>query len=164
MTKTVKALLIASSLAVGGAFAQNAPANPQQAPGNQNPQQRQLQQRGAGAGNLYMAAAQFLGVTPPELGLLSNGTKTLAQIAADLGKTSAALEAALVTARNTGIDQQVQAQRITAAQATTLKASSAAVVKALVAQPVQMRFGPGGDRDGRGGPGGEGGRGQGRHR
>ena len=157
MNKAIKTLLIVSSLAVGGAFAQNAPANPQQAPGN--PQQRPMRMEQHGGGNLYFAAAQFLGVTPPELGLLSNGTKTLAQIATDLGKTSAALEAALVTARNADIDQQVQAQRITAAQATTLKASSAAVVKAIVAQPVKFemgRGGPGGDRDGdRGGrPGG----------
>ena len=162
MNKAIKTLLVVSSLAVGGAFAQNTPATPQQAPGNQ--QQRSMRMEQRGGGNLYFAAAQFLGVTPPELGLLGNGTKTLAQIATDLGKTSAALEAALVTARNTGIDQQVQAQRITAAQATTLKASSAAVVKALVAQPVQMRFGPGGDRDGKGGPGGRNNRGAGGNR
>jgi len=149
MNKTLKTLLVVSSLALAGAFAQQTP--PPQAPA-QNPQQRPLRlERGLGMGNLYFSAAQFLGVTPPELGLLSGGTKTLGQIATDLGRTPAALEAALVTARNQGIDQAVQAQRLTAQQATTLKASSAAVARALVAQPVQMRFGSGG-RDGMGGP------------
>lgn len=155
MNKTLKTLLVVSSLAVAGAFAQQTPAP--QAPA-QTPQQRpmRMEQRGLGVGNLYFSAAQFLGVTPAELSVLSGGTKTLAQIATDLGKTPAALEAALVTARNQGIDQAVQAQRLTAQEATTLKASSAAVVKALVAQPAQMRFGPGFDRDGRGGPRGRG--------
>lgn len=153
MNKNLKTLLVVSSLALAGAFAQQTPAP--QAPA-QAPQQRPMRmERGLGVGNLYFAAAQFLGVTPPELGLLSSGTKTLGQIATDLGKTPAALEAALITARNQGIDQAVQAQRLTAQEATTLKASSAAVVKALVAQPVQMRFGPG-SRDGWGGPRGRG--------
>ncbi|WP_299433510.1 hypothetical protein [uncultured Meiothermus sp.] len=150
MTKTLKTLLVVSSLAMAGAFAQQTPANPQQAPGQT--QQRQMRMdRGLGVGNLYFAAAQFLAVTPAELAVLSSGTRTLAQVATDLGKTPAALEAALVTARNQAIDQAVQAQRLTAEQASTFKASSAAVARALVAQPVQMRFGHGG-RDGRGGP------------
>ncbi|MCX7782156.1 MAG: hypothetical protein N2318_00755, partial [Meiothermus sp.] len=104
---------------------------------------------------LYYSAAQFLGVTPAELALLSGGTKTLAQVATDLGKTPAALEAALVTARNQAIDQAVQAQRLTAQEATTLKASSQAVAKAFVAQPVQLRFGLG-ERGGWDGPRGRG--------
>jgi hypothetical protein len=36
MNKAVKTLLIVSRLAIGGAFAQNAPANPQQAPAISN--------------------------------------------------------------------------------------------------------------------------------
>lgn len=153
MNKNLKTLLVVSSLALAGAFAQQTPAP--QAPA-QTPQQRPMRmERGLGVGNLYFAAAQFLGVTPPELGLLSSGTKTLGQIATDLGKTPAALEAALITARNQAIDQAVQAGRLTAQQATNLKASSQAVAKALVAQPVQMRFGPG-SRDGWGGPRGRG--------
>lgn len=140
MNKTLKTLLVVSSLAVAGAFAQQTPAP--QAP-TQTPQQRpmRMEQRGLGLGNLYFSAAEFLGVTPAELVVLSGGTKTLAQVATDLGKTPAALEAALVTARNQAIDQALQAGRITAQQANTLKASSQAVAKAFVAQPVQLRLG-----------------------
>ncbi|MCX7600845.1 MAG: hypothetical protein N2Z75_02765 [Meiothermus sp.] len=151
MNKTVKTLLVVSSLALAGALAQQTPA-PQQAPAQ--PMQRMMF-RGLGVGNLYYSAAQFLGVTPAELALLSGGTKTLAQVATDLGKTPAALEAALVTARNQAIDQAVQAGRLTAQQATSLKASSQAVAKALVAQPVQLRLGRG-ERDGWDGPRGRG--------
>lgn len=140
MNKAVKAVLVISSLALAGALAQQTPA-PQPAPAQ--PMQRMMF-RGLGVGNLYFSAAQFLGVTPAELAVLSGGTKTLGQVATDLGKTPAALEAALVTARNQAIDQAVQAQRLTAQEATTLKASSQAVAKAFVAQPVQMRFGAGG--------------------
>jgi hypothetical protein len=145
MNKTLKTLLAVSSLALAGAFAQQTPA-PQPAPAQ--PMQRMMF-RGLGVGNLYLSAAQFLGVTPSELTVLSGGTKTLGQVATELGKTPAALEAALVTARNQAIDLAVQAGRLTAEQATTLKASSQAVAKAFVAQPVQLRMGPAG-RDGRG--------------
>lgn len=145
MNKTLKTLLVVSSLALAGAFAQQTPA-PQPAPAQ--PMQRMMF-RGPGVGNLYLSAAQFLGVTPSELTVLSGGTKTLGQVATELGKTPAALEAALVTARNQVIDLAVQAGRLTAQQATTLKASSQAVAKAFVAQPVQLRMGPAG-RDGRG--------------
>ncbi|WP_027882332.1 hypothetical protein [Meiothermus rufus] len=147
MNKTLKTLVVLSSLALVGAFAQQAPTP--QAPA-QTPQQRPMRmERGLGVGNLYFAAAQFLGVTPGELALLSGGSKTLAQLATELGKTPAALEAALVTARNQAIDQAVQAQRLTTEQANTLKASSAAVAKALVNQPVALRMAPVG-REGRG--------------
>ena len=154
MNKTLKTLLVVSSLAVAGAFAQQTPAP--QAPA-QTPQQRpmRMEQRGLGVGNLYFSAAQFLGVTPTELSVLSGGSKTLAQIATDLGKTPAALEAALVTARNQAIDQAVQAQRLTTEQANAFKASSQAVAKAFVAQPVQLRMGLGG-RGGWDGPRGRG--------
>jgi len=140
MNKTLKTLLVVSSLAVAGAFAQQTPA-PQP-----TPMQRMAAPKGL-IGNLYWSAAQFLGVTPAELAVLSGGTKTLAQVATDLGKTPAALEAALVTARNQAIDQAVQAGRLTAEQANTLKASSQAVAKAFVAQPVQLRMGLGGRGD-----------------
>ena len=90
---------------------------------------------------MVMAVVQFLGVTPPELILLSGGEKSLAQIAKDLGKDGAQLEATLLQARNLGIDQAVQAGRMTAEQAAGLKASSAAVVKVLVQQPLKFGFG-----------------------
>ncbi len=144
MSKTLKTVVVLSSLALAGALAQPAPA----------PQALQIQPRLMKAprglmGNLYLTAAQFLGVTPGELALLSGGSKTLAQLATELGKTPAALEQALVTARNQAIDQAVQAQRLTTEQANTLKASSAAVARALVNQPVVLRMAPVG-REGRG--------------
>ncbi len=151
MNKTLKTLLVVSSLALAGAFAQQTPAP--QAP--QMTQPRAMKAPRGLVGNLYLTAAQFLGVTPAELSVLSGGNKTLAQLATELGKTPAALEAALVTARNQAIDQAVQAQRLTAEQANTLKASSPAVARALAAQPVQLRLGPG-SRDGWGGPRGRG--------
>lgn len=143
MNKTLKTLLVVSSLAVASAFAQQTPASPQP------PRMMSMELRTVGVGSLYFVAAQFLGVTPAELALLSGGTRTLAQVAADLGQTPAALEAALVTARNQRIDLAVQARRLTAEQATSFKAASPAVAKALLAQPVQMRFL---SRDARGGP------------
>lgn len=145
MNKTLKTLLVVSSLAVAGAFAQQTPA-PQPTPMQPRAMQRMAAPKGL-IGNLYWSAAQFLGVTPAELAVLSGGTKTLAQVATDLGKTPAALEAALVTARNQAIDQAVQVGRLTAEQANTLKASSQAVAKAFVAQPVQLRMGLGGRGD-----------------
>lgn len=146
MNKTMKTLLVVSSLAVAGAFAQQTPA-PQPAPAQ--PMQRMMKAPRGLIGNLYFSAAQFLGVTPAELVVLSGGNKTLAQLATELGKTPAALEAALVTARNQAIDQAVQAGRLSAQEASNLKASSPAVAKAFLSQPVQMRMGMAG-RDGRG--------------
>lgn len=149
MNKSMQTLLLLSSLALAGAFAQQTPA-PQPAPAQ--PMQRMMKAPRGLMGNLYASAAQFLGVTPAELAVLSGGTKTLAQLATELGKTPAALEAALATARNQAIDQAVQAGRLTAQEAANLKASSQAVAKAFVAQPVQLPLGLAG-RDGRG-PGG----------
>ncbi|PZA05817.1 MULTISPECIES: hypothetical protein [unclassified Meiothermus] len=150
MNKAAKILLLTSSLALSGALAQPNPA-PQTPPAQ--PAQRSMKAPWGHLGNLYLAAAQFLGVTPGELALLSGGSKTLGQVASELGKTPAALEAALVTARNQAIDQAVQAGRLTAQEASNLKASSPAVAKALVAQPVQLRLGL---RDGWEGPRGRG--------
>lgn len=118
------------------------PNRPQQGPN------RMMDLRG---GNLMWTAAQFLGVTPHELALLSNGQKTLSEVARDLGADVARLEAALVQARNQGIDQAVQNQVLTAEQAATYKKATAAIVKAFLAQKIDAAsFGPGG----RGGPGG----------
>jgi hypothetical protein len=89
-------------------------------------------------GGLIFKAAQFLGVMPPELFVLSGGEKSLAQIAKDLGADGAKLEAALVEERNRQIDQAVTAKRLSEEQAKTYKASSAAVVKALVNQPLRF--------------------------
>ncbi|RIH81791.1 hypothetical protein Mlute_02695 [Meiothermus luteus] len=150
MKKTLRTALLVSTLALAGAFAQQTPAPQQPAPAQST---QRMVFRGYSVGSLYLAAAQFLGVTPAELAVLSGGTKTLGQLATELGKTPAGLEAALVTARNQAIDQAVQAGRLTAEQANSLKATSQAVARAFVNQPVQLRVGPLG-RDGRGPRGG----------
>jgi len=131
MVKATKTLLVLASLVLAGAFAQQAPAP-----------MRHIAPRGLII-NLYYSAAQFLGVTPAELVVLSGGNKTLAQLATELGKAPADLEAALATARNQAIDRAVQAGRLTAEQANALKASSPAVAKAFLNQPVQLRLGDG---------------------
>ncbi|HEU4742945.1 MAG TPA: hypothetical protein VFS50_15230 [Meiothermus sp.] len=158
--KFERAVLLAGMLALGLGLAQG-----QQGPGPQNPNApRQMQPRGPQRGlegNLMWTTANFLGVTPRELMLLADGQKTLADIVKQLGGDTAKLEAALVQARNAAIDQAVQNGTLTAQQATTYKASSAAVVKAFLAQKPNpneargfgMGGGPGGMGPGRGGPG-----------
>jgi len=152
--KATHVLLIVGTLALGGVMAQG--QNQTQGPGPQGPgQQRMMELRGPGF-NLFSEAANVLGVTPRELRLLMGTDKTLAQVAKDLNVDQAKLESALVAARNKAIDQAVQAQRITAEQATQLKANSQAVVKALVQQkaPQNDFDGPGGHGTGMGrGPG-----------
>ena len=132
MKQIARATMIATVLTLGLGLAQG----PGQRPGG--PPWQQGQHPGMA---MVMAVVQFLGVTPPELILLSGGEKSLAQIAKDLGKDGAQLEATLLQARNLGIDQAVQAGRMTAEQAAGLKASSAAVVKVLVQQPLKFGFG-----------------------
>lgn len=61
------------------------------------------------AGTLHDEAASLLGLTPEELVALHQQGKTLAQIAQELGMDPAKLEAELVEARNSAIDQAVQA-------------------------------------------------------
>ena len=129
MKQIARATMIAIVLTLGIGSAQG----PWQRPGG-SPWQQQ-QHPGA---VMVMAVVQFLGVTPPELILLSGGEKSLAQIAKDLGKDAVQLEAVLVQARNQGIDQAVQAGRMTAEQAAGLKGSSAAAVKVLVQQPLKF--------------------------
>jgi hypothetical protein len=92
-------------------------------------------------GGLIFKAAQFLGVMPRELLMLGGGEKSLAQIAKDLGADGAKLEAALVEERNKGIDAAVSRKMLTDEQAKTYKASSTAVVKALVNQPLRLGVG-----------------------
>ena len=140
MERLLRTLLMASSLAVAGAFAQQTPA-PQLAPAQ--PMQPMAKVPRGLIGKPYYSAAQFLGVTPAELVVLSRGNKTLAQLATELGKTPADLEAALVTARNQAIDRALQAGRLSVEQANALKASSPAVARAFMNQPVQLRVGNG---------------------
>jgi len=80
-----------------------------------------------------------LGITAADLKAARIAGKTLAQI--DPTKT-AALTAALVAFENSNIDAAVTAGKITAAQATTLKAGVAARVDAFVNQKAPL-MGPG---------------------
>lgn len=151
--KLAKILLLATALSVGLGMAQ--PGGGQQNPNSP----RQMQQPQGVRTNLMWETASFLGVTPPEMMMLADGQKTISDIAKQLGGDVAKLEAKLVQVRNQAIDQAVQNKALTAEQATTYKASTAAVVKAFLAlkpDPKNMRgFGPGGMGmgPGRGGPG-----------
>lgn len=157
-----KMLIGMTIVGMGLSMAQTQPSNqtqPQQ-PGGRPGQQQMKQDR---QDNPMFVTSQFLGLMPHELALLSNNTKTIAEVAKSLGKDTAKLEAALVDARNKAIDQAVTDKRITAEQATNSKAQSSTVAKAFLAQkldPTKMG-GPGGGRGGHGGPGGQGGRGPG---
>ncbi|WP_018467025.1 hypothetical protein [Calidithermus timidus] len=150
-----KLLIGAALLSLGLSLAQTPqqPAQPNRpAPGLS----RMMDMRG---GSLLRTAAQFLGVMPHELALLSNGQKTIADVARDLGADVTRLEAALTQARNQAIDQAVQNQVLTTEQAATYKKATPAVVKAFLAQKLDASSfgsGRGGFGDwGRGfGPGG----------
>lgn len=157
-----KMLIGLSVAALGLSMAQTQPNNQQPAfgQGQGGPGQQRMDRRGD---NPMFVASQFLGLMPHELALLSNNTKTIAEVAKAQGADVAKLEAALVDARNKGIDQAVTDKRLTADQAKTAKAQSSAVAKAFLAQkldPTKMG-GPGGGRGGHGGPGDQGGRGPG---
>lgn len=130
-----------------------APQTPKAAPQTQNRAQQPMAPMGFWAAQ---TVADFLGLTPPELGLLSQGTESLAALAKSLGKDAAKLEAALVEARNKSLDQAVADGVLTAEQATQLKASSAAFVKLWMTQDFDLPMG-------RGGRGGHGGMGDGPH-
>lgn len=62
------------------------------------------------------AAGTYLGLTPDELRTQLEGGKTLAQVAAEQGKTVDGLKAAIVAGAKTELDQAVAAGKLTAAQ------------------------------------------------
>ena len=145
--------MLATVLGVGLGMAQpNQPAQP----GQQNPNAPRQAHQGVRT-NLLRETASFLGVAPGELMTLADGQKTISDIAKQLGGDSAKLEARLVQVRNQAIDQAVQNKTLTAEQATTFKASTAAVVKfflALKPDPQSARgFGGRGMEPGHGNPG-----------
>jgi polyhydroxyalkanoate synthesis regulator phasin len=72
--------------------------------------------KGAGGGPFGEAAAAYLGLTPAELRAQIEGGKTLAQVAADQGKSVDGLEAAILAGAKTELDKAVAAGKITAAQ------------------------------------------------
>lgn len=145
-----KKTLISSAigaLALSLAIAQTTqkPATPQ-APSKTAPQaQNQAQQPMARMGFwAVQTVANFLGLTPPELALLSQGTDSLGALARSLGKDAARLEAILVEARNKSLDQAVTDGVLTAEQATQYRASSAAFIKLVMAQDFDLPMGRGG--------------------
>ncbi len=101
-----------------------------------------------GGGGLIHDAALFLGLAPHEIMAMGEG-KTLSELATSLGKDPIALEKALVAARDKDIDAQVTANRLTADQAKTMKANSAAVVKALLAKKIERPVRGGGTTTGK---------------
>ena len=82
--------------------------------------------------DLGSAAATYTGITPAELKTQLKAGKSLAEIASDHGKDRAGLVNALTTAANADIDKAAAAGKVTAEQATMLKAKVADHVATLV--------------------------------
>jgi alkanesulfonate monooxygenase SsuD/methylene tetrahydromethanopterin reductase-like flavin-dependent oxidoreductase (luciferase family) len=123
------------------------------------PEKPEMDGMGAGGFAANTAARQaivtsFLGKTAAELQTARKAGKSLATIATEAGKSPAVLIAAIVTYDNAQIDAAVTAGKLTAANATTLKAK----VTDLVTKEVnnvggpmggmgRMGHGPDGDND-----------------
>jgi hypothetical protein len=71
--------------------------------------------KGVGGGPFGGAAAAYLGLTPAELRAQLESGKTLAQVAADRGKSVQGLKAAILAGAKTDLDAAVAAGKITAA-------------------------------------------------
>jgi polyhydroxyalkanoate synthesis regulator phasin len=72
--------------------------------------------KGADRGPFGDAAATYLGLSPAELQTQLENGKTLAQVAADQGKSVDGLKAAILAGAKADLDQAVDAGKITAAQ------------------------------------------------
>jgi hypothetical protein len=72
--------------------------------------------KGVGGGPFGEAAAAYLGLTPAELRAQIESGKTLAQVAADQGKSVDGLESAILAGAKARLDDAVAAGKITAAQ------------------------------------------------
>ena len=72
--------------------------------------------KGVGGGPFGEAAAAYLGLTPAELRAEIESGKTLAQVAADQGKSVDGLESAILAGAKTRLDDAVAAGKISAAQ------------------------------------------------
>ncbi len=89
------------------------------------------------------AAATYLGMTDEALRTELQGGKTLKQVAEAKDKSVTGLIAALVKEAKAHIDEEVTNGRLTAAQATTLKAAVEARITEMVNNGMPLR-GPGG--------------------
>ena len=76
----------------------------------------QVTVKGVAVGPVGDAAASYLGLTPAELRQRLESGKTLAQVAADRGKSVEGLKATIVAGAKTELDAAVAAGKITAAQ------------------------------------------------
>jgi len=115
------------------------------------PSKPEMDGMGAGGFAANTAARQaivtsFLGKTAAEIHTAREAGKSLATIATEAGKTPAALIAAIVAYDNSQIDAAVTAGKLTAANATTLKAK----VTDLVTKEVNNVGGPMGAKGGMG--------------
>jgi hypothetical protein len=85
-----------------------------------------------GGGPFGEAAGAYLGLTPAELRTQLESSKTLAQVAADQGKSVDGLKAAIVAGAKTELDAAVAAGKITAAQEQQLLADLESHIDDLV--------------------------------
>ena len=88
--------------------------------------------KGVGGGPFGEAAAAYLGLTPAELRAQLESGKTLAQVAADQGKSVDGLKAAILAGAKTDLDAAVAAGKITAAQEQRMLADLEAHIDDLV--------------------------------
>jgi len=86
----------------------------------------------AGRGEPFQAAATYLGISVQDLQTKLRSGQTLAQIAVTAGKTRDGLIAALVADATAKIDQAVKDSKLTADQATKIKADLQAHITKLV--------------------------------
>jgi hypothetical protein len=95
--------------------------------------------KGVGAGPFGDAVASYLGLTPAQLRAQVGDGKTLAQVAADQGKSVDGLKGAILAGARTDLDAAVAAGKITAAQEQTMLADLRTNIDQLVnsAGPVQ---------------------------
>jgi polyhydroxyalkanoate synthesis regulator phasin len=94
-------------------------------------------------GDIYSAGRTYLGLSQADLLTALREGKTLGEIATSVGKNKADLVAAITTAANTKIDKAATDGKLTAEQATALKAqvgpALAALVDAKLPTPLKRR-------------------------
>ena len=83
-------------------------------------------------GDIYSAGRTYLGLSQPDLRKALREGKTLGEIATSVGKNKADLIATIAAAANTKIDKAATDGRLTAEQASALKAQVGPAVTALV--------------------------------
>jgi hypothetical protein len=95
--------------------------------------------KGAVAGPFGEAPARYLGLTPAELQARLVSGKTLAQVAAEKGKSVEGLKEAILTGAKTELDAAVAAGKVTAAQEQEMLAELESHLDDLVNGPALVR-------------------------